>query len=347
MPDDTPEDLDSLAYSHARYRALIPELAFRPGTPQETEAWRAKARAKLWALIGSPPNELVALAPVFGEPKTLKGCTRTAVRFTSRPGLSAFGYLLVPDAARTPAPAVLCLPGHGRGVDEIVGIDDAGKDRDHYDGYQHDFALQCVRRGFVTLALEPIGFGHRRDPAARAAGASHSSCQPASGAALMLGETMVGWRVWDSVRALDFITSLPQVDAKQIAMMGISGGGTVTLYTAALDTRVKVAVLSGSFSTFRDSIFSRSHCIDNYVPGILASFEAADIAGLIAPRFLFCESGTQDEWFPERGARRALRDLKQIYQSLGVPERLDFHIFNAGHQFDGTKAFERLQEWMT
>jgi hypothetical protein len=62
------------------------------------------------------------------------------------------------------------------------------------------------------LALEPLGFGHRRDPAARARGASASSCQPAAGAALLLGETMVGWRVWDALRAVDLMAARPEID---------------------------------------------------------------------------------------------------------------------------------------
>jgi dienelactone hydrolase len=146
----------------------------------------------------------------------------------------AFGYLLVPEGLKQPGPAVLCVPGHGRGVDEIVGIADDGSDRDHLDGYQHDFAVQCAQKGYVTLALEPLGFGHRRDEAARKKGKSASSCQPAAGAALMLGETMVGWRTFDALRALDLLAGLPEVNPGRIAMMGISGGGTISLYAAAL-----------------------------------------------------------------------------------------------------------------
>src|SRR5262249_28652225 len=153
--------------------------------------------------------------------------------------------------------------------------------------------------GYVVLALEMLGFGRRRDEAARKQGAGHSSCQTASGAALLLGETMPGWRTWDAACALDLLESRPEVDPSRLGLIGISGGGTVGLYTAALDQRVKAAVLSCSFCTFRDCIFSRSHCIDNYVPAMLRWFEMADVAGLIAPRYVFCENGSQDDIFPE------------------------------------------------
>ena len=77
-------------------------------------------------------------------------------------------------------------------------------------------------------------------------------------------------------------------------MHGDFGGGTCTLFSAALDPRIQMAMVSGYLYTFRDSIFSLSHCIDNYVPGILNWAEQYDVAGLIAPRALFAESGEKD-----------------------------------------------------
>lgn len=347
--------LDSLAYILARYENVRPRLAF-PANGAARE-WRSRARARLAELIAVPTIGRGALSPLFGEPKMRPGHRRIPVTFSTRPELEAFGYLLVPDKIEKPAPAVLCLPGHGRGVDDLVGIAEDGTDRDHNDGYQHDFAVQCVRRGYVTLALEMIGFGHRRDPAARKAGPSTSSCQTASGAALMLGETMVGWRVWDAMRALDLLAAsdgeaVPlralgvEVDPKRLAVMGISGGGTVGLYLAALDRRVKAAVLSCSFCTFKDSIYSISHCIDNFVPGVLRDFEVADIAGLIAPRFLIAENGTDDAIFPEAGVKAALRETQRIYAAQGAEKNIAHTFFNGGHLFHGEAAFARLREWL-
>jgi dienelactone hydrolase len=286
------------------------------------------------------------LNPEYGPSIQRPGYTRRSVTFATRPGLSAFGYVLMPDKVAPKSLAVLCIPGHGRGADEIVGIDAKGNDRDDLDEYQHDFAVQCVRRGYVTLAIDPLGFGHRRDPAARKKGPSASSCQPAAGAALMLGETMAGWRSWDAFRSLDLLETMPEVDPKRLAMMGISGGGTVILYASALDERVKVSVLSGSFCTYKDSIFSIAHCIDNYVPGILPWFEEADLMGLIAPRYVFVESGTQDDIFPEPGVRAALRDASAIFKACGAEGHIDHAFFEAGHSFHGEAAFKRLQEWL-
>ena len=342
--------LDSLVYSRSRYQEMKPGQSFRAATPDEALEWQKQARARLWELIGGLPSDAtrVALNPRYGKPVRRPGYTRTPVTFTTRPDLDAFAYFLVPDGLKPleQRPAILCLPGHGRGVDDIVGMNADGSERDHHDGYQHDFAVQCVERGYVVLALEMLGFGHRRDEAARTEGAGSSSCQPAAGAALLLGETMAGWRTWDASCALDLLQSRPEVDGGKLGLIGISGGGTVGLYTAALDRRVQAAVLSCSFCTYRDSIFSVSHCIDNYVPGMLRSFEMADVAAMIAPRGLFCENGSQDDIFPEAGAREAFQKVQASYTRFSPSDRAVLEVNEGGHQFYGNGAFEALRKWL-
>ena len=128
--------------------------------------------------------------------------------------------------------------------------------------------------------------------------------------------------------------------------MGISGGGTVALYAAALDERVKAAVLSCSYCTFKDSIYSVPHCIDNFVPGILRDFEVADVTGLIAPRFLIAESGLDDPIFPAIGVRSALRQSQRIYAEQGAAKNLAHAFFPAGHVFHGEAAFRSLRDWL-
>lgn len=333
---------DSRLYSLARYAQTDQQLKFPINQPDAWPAWATQARSKLTELIGLPqpidtqrPALQIKYEPAVARP----GYVRQFVRFETRPGLETVGWLLMPEKATGPKPAMICLPGHGRGIDEIVGLDEHGRDDELAQSYQHNFALQCVRQGYATLALEMTGFGHRRDAAARKSGPGASSCMPAAGAALMLGESMVGWRVWDTIRAIDFLTSLSDVDSSRVGLMGISGGGTVASYAAALDPRVSCTMLSGSFCTFRDSIFSIMHCIDNYVHGILKWFEVADLAALIAPRLLFCESGSQDDIFPEPGVRQAFADAKKAYAAMNAADHLTLDIFQAGHVFDGRKAF--------
>ena len=70
------------------------------------------------------------------------------------------------------------------------------------------------------------------------------------------------------MRAVDFLEARPAVDPARIGCLGISGGGMITLFTAALDTRIKAALVSGYLNSFHDSIMSISHCEDNYIPGV-------------------------------------------------------------------------------
>jgi hypothetical protein len=146
------------------------------------------------------------------------------------------------------------------------------------------------------------------------------------------------------MRAIDYLRIRPEIDSSRIAAMGISGGGTVSLFAAALDRRIKVSVVSGYFNTFRDSIMSLSHCIDNYVPGILNYVEMHDIAGLVAPRGLFVESGTRDSIFPIEASRAAFKKAQAIYRVFGAPEMIGQEIFDGEHIFYGKGAFEFLKK---
>ena len=131
-----------------------------------------------------------------------------------------------------------------------------GRDRTDKAGYQHDFAIQVAEAGMAAVAIEPMGFGCRRDPINARKGLSRKRAIPSAGGALLVGQTMLGWRVWDVMRTLDYIATRPELDASRVGCMGISGGGTVTVFATALEPRLRVALVSGYLNTFRDSIGS-------------------------------------------------------------------------------------------
>jgi hypothetical protein len=233
---------------------------------------------------------------------------------------------------------MICIPGHGRGVDDLVGIDDQGRDRTDKSGYQHDFAIQMAEAGIAAVAIEPMGFGCRRDPLNARRGLTQKGCEPIAGGALMLGQTVIGWRVWDIMRTIDYIATRPDLDASRVGCMGISGGGTATLFAAALEPRLRVAMVSGYLNTFRDSIGSLAHCVDNYVPGILNWAEMSDIAGLIAPRPLFVESGEKDNIFPVNASVESFRAAREIYRVFGAEDRIEQEVFPGEHTFWGKRG---------
>ena len=153
---------------------------------------------------------------------------------------------------------------------------------------------------------------------------------------------MVGWRVWDVMRTIDWIETRDELDASRVGCMGISGGGTITTFGAALETRIKAAFISGYLNTFRDSILSISHCIDNYVPGILNWCEMYDVAGLIAPRAVFVESGDEDRIFPVDASRESFTRVKKIYEVFGVADRAGHEVFVGEHSFWGKQGIPFL-----
>jgi dienelactone hydrolase len=338
---------DPVVFSRDLYAAAPRRLRFAARTREQAGEWQARLRAKLTELIGGFPSERRPLRPVTIETRAFAGYLREKIVFDSRPGVSVLAYVLVPANATTPAPAMICVPGHGRGVDDIVGIDEQGRDRTDKAGYQHDFAIQVAEAGMAAVAIEPIGFGCRRDPLNAAQGLSRKACEPAAGGALLVGETMIAWRVWDVMRTLDYIATRADLDSSRVGCMGISGGGTVTVFATALEPRIRAALVSGYLNTFRDSVGSLAHCIDNYVPGILNWAEMHDIAGLIAPRPLFVESGEQDNIFPIAASLESVRQVREIYGVFGAADRIDHEVFPGEHSFWGRRGIPFLARHLT
>ncbi len=339
--DSDVQGLDPVEWTLNRYRSAPLKLTFQASTRAKAEQWQRQLRAKLTELLGGFPERTPLRAQTLDK-RELTGYTREKIFFESRPGNGVILYLLLPANASAPHPTVICVPGHGRGVDDIVGIDEHGKDRSGKPGYQHDFAIQAVEHGLAAVAIEPMAFGYRRDPKTIAEGPSATACQPAAGSALLLGQTMIGWRVWDILRAIDWIETRPELDAQRVGCMGISGGGTCTQFSSALDTRIKAAFVSGYLNTFRDSIMSVSHCIDNYVPGILNWAENYDVAGLIAPRPFFSEGGTRDPIFPVAATRESFRRIKKVYDVFDASDLAEQEIFDGVHEFHGVKGLPFL-----
>ena len=126
--------------------------------------------------------------------------------------------------------------------------------------------------------------------------------------------------------------------------MGISGGGTCTTFSAALEPRIRAAMVSGYLNTFRDSIMSISHCIDNYVPGILNWAEMYDVAGLIAPRAAVRRIGRARRHLPRSPPSRASFDARQrkSTRSSMQARMTDQETFDGPHSFWGKRGLPFL-----
>ena len=342
---------DSHVYRAARLAQVIPTEAWRtrqPGTPEARSAWQERLREAVRERLGVvTPTGTPEMSVLRTRDYPQYRCEEVA--FPGGSGRTALGYLLTPTRllrAGTTHPAVVCLPGHGRGADSSIGGAADGSRRAFGDWgeYQADFALQCVAQGYITLVLEPHGMGSRRDAAAREEGADATSCRRDAPVALMLGETLLGWRAEDAILAARLLQSLPRVEASRVAVMGISGGGTTALFAAALCSDIRAVVISGYLNRFADSILAVDHCPCNFVPGLAALADMPDIAGLIAPRPLWAESGNGDPIFPLHGFRAAAATVAQIYQAFGAAEAFGTEPFEGGHQFQGGGLWDFLEQ---
>jgi dienelactone hydrolase len=336
------KQFDPVAWTLDRQGAAPLKLTFQAKNRKQAEAWQRQFRAKVVELIGGFPDARPALRAQTLETREFPAYKREKFIFESRPGVGVLGYLLTPVASSAPHAVAICVPGHGRGVEDCVGIDEHGNDRVDKAGYQHDFAIQAVEHGLAAVAIEPMAFGCRRDAKTIAKGLGTSACQPAAGSALLLGETMIAWRVYDVMRTIDWIETRSELNAKRVGCMGISGGGTCTLFSTALEPRIKAALVSGYLNTFRDSIMSLSHCMDNYVPGILNWGEQYDVAALIAPRPLFSEGGDRDPIFPVAATRESYERVKKVYEIFGAAENVQQEIFSGVHEFHGVRGLPFL-----
>ena len=198
--------------------------------------------------------------------------------------MSVPAYLLVPDGRRTPGTAVLAVHGHGPGKSRVCGTEPD-------DPPGGDYAAQLARRGHVVLAPDLRCFGERADwnPP------DHYGCDTN-----LVHQVMGGWspltqNLWDLGRSLDVLEDHPLVDPTRIGMVGFSYGGTVTLFLAALDPRVAVAVVSGYFSSWAEAHkVPWNMCGSQVLVGMLGQMEHADLGALVAPRPLLVQSGDQD-----------------------------------------------------
>lgn len=336
------------------YAAMPRQLAWRAQTLAEWSTWRSALQTKLIARLGGLPTERPPLDSVILETTELADYRQEKVVFQSEPGIYTPCYVLTPRHVKPPYRPVIALHGHGMGgAAHVIGLTRGtttqGAELAHIALHNYDYGRQLAQHGFMVFAMEQRGFGERMEPhPGMITGGElwQNSCRALAFNALILGKTLLGLRVWDVMRTIDYMHSRSEEMINGVGCVGLSGGGTTTLFAAAVEPRITVPILSGAFGSFRSSIMSTIHCDCNYLPGILQDAEMADIAALIAPRPLLIENGTEDPIFPVAETVAASREVAKAYDLLGVPERFDQDIFVGGHQFSGNKTFAWFEKWL-
>lgn len=261
-------------------------------------------------------------------------------------------YLLLPKNVTRPLPLVIAFHGHGYGVADIVGLWEDGRERNTPSGYHKDFAVMLCRAGFAVAAPEISCFGERQnnyDYLDTTNGQPvPSTCHHTSMLAMHMGYSVLGMRVHDGTRLIDYLSGRTDIiDANRIGAMGISGGGMHTLFSTALDERIRACVISGYFSTFKESILAMNHCSCNFVPGLGQFGEMADIAGLMAPRPFLVESATHDPIFPIDAVRRGVQHARAVYARFEASQRIETDIFEGRHEINGPAAMAFLRRHLS
>jgi dienelactone hydrolase len=263
---------------------------------------------------------------------------RDHVVYDSERWMSVPAYLLVPHERSGRGPAILAQHGHGPGKAEVCGL--AGGDQG---SPANDYAHQLALRGYVVLAPDLRTFGERADWEPP----NIYHCDHTYMYASLLGHELLALDLWDMARGLDLLGEHPLVDPKRLGVVGLSQGGTCTLFLSAWDRRVRAAVVSGYFNQWNASAtIGWNMCGSQVLTGITRHLDHADLGALIAPRPLLVETGTGDNIFPVASARAAMSDLQGVYAALGVPERLEHDVFEAGHKWNGTCAYPFLARWL-
>jgi cephalosporin-C deacetylase-like acetyl esterase len=249
--------------------------------------------------------------------------------FQSSPGLYVTGNLYVPTHSSGPLPTILYLCGH---APHPLGAKVNYQDR----------AAWFAAHGFVCLILDTLEFGE-------VAGIHHGTHDLNMWHWLSLGYSPAGTEVWNAMRALDYLETRPEVDAQRIGVTGISGGGAITWYLAALDQRVQAAAPVCSTYTFGSQAAdwrAAGQCDCIYFHNVYA-WDFPMVAALIAPRPLLMISGRKDWDFPRAGYHEVFQQSKLVYDLYadGNSDRIREFDHDVGHT-DAPEFLREARQWM-
>jgi dienelactone hydrolase len=201
------------------------------------------------------------------------------------------------------------------------------------------YAKELTELGIITITMDQWGW------AERGFGKRYNMKEGKYALNMLLfGHTINGLRFFDAIRQVDYLLTRSDVDPDRIGIAGLSLGGTTASYTAAIDPRIKLAIIAGYLNTFKASILDIEHCSCNYIPGILKIGEMADIFSLITPRPTCFITGQQDMIFPVDATQTAFSRIQQTYALFGQTQNCILDITLMGHEWRGDVAYPFIQK---
>ncbi len=284
-------------------------MKYTPRSRGAAAAWQKDLRRKLLGLLKM--NDLLTskipfdVRPIASEERP--GYAFQEVEFNSTPGRRIKAIVTAPRTGSPPYPAVVSI--HGHGGSRYVVYDRANV----YKG----FAAELAETGYVTIAVD-VG--------------QHEVYEP--------GRTLMGERLWDMMRCVDYLATMKEVDKTAIGCAGLSLGGEMSMWLAAMDERIAACVSAG-FLTVMDQM-EHNHCMCWKFDGLRELVDFADIYSLIAPRPLQCQNGLLEPqgMFVVPLARQALKEIRLIYSDLGKPENVSLDVHHGEHEVDVPSLLE-------
>jgi acetyl esterase/lipase len=281
----------------------------------------AERRRELYALLGDLPDRRRPIGGRKRDERTDGGIILETWDLDLNGLETVPAYVARPAAATGRTPAVVFNHSHGGGYK--IGKQEVLDGRTYLHPVPYAKALTDL--GYTVLCIDHWVFGER----------SHTSELDTFKAMLWQGRVLWGMMVYDSLRAVDWLTTRRDVDASRIATLGMSMGSTMAWWLAALDERIKVTVDICCLTDFHTLLAKKGlggHGVYYYVPGLVKHFTTSQVNALIAPRAHLGLAGLQDKLTPVEGLDIIDRDLRRVYADAGHPERWQLSRYDVGHQ---------------
>lgn len=258
------------------------------------------------------------------------------IHFQSLPGLYVTANLYRPNVVQQRLPAVLYLCGHGN-----VKVNDVSYGNK---AYYHHHGLWFARNGYVCLIIDTVQRGEIE-------GAHHGTYRLGMWWWVARGYTPAGVEAWNSIRAIDYLVSRPEVDASKLGVTGRSGGGIGSWWLGALDDRVHASVPVAGLTDLRNHILDgciERHCDCNYAVN-LYRWDSHQLAALSAPKAVLFSNSDRDPLFPMDGVLRLYERLQAVYGLHDKTDRLGLTMTTGPHrdtQDLQVAAFLWLDRWL-
>ncbi|MEY2726351.1 MAG: hypothetical protein RLZZ458_2218 [Planctomycetota bacterium] len=286
-------------------------------------------REQLLKCLGGPWPDHGPLDPKLESTDQKDGYRRERITYLVEPGERIAAWLLIPNQATpaNPAPGICVWHQHAGQYD--VGKDEPAGVRAPNFGEMHQTGVALAREGYVVLCPDAAGFGERNHSFnttvrnLRGRDLEHYLF----GMYVVAGRCLAWKNISDMRRAVDYISSRPEVKPDQLGCYGHSMGSTHTWQVGPWEPRLKALVGNCCMPTYaamdRTSLI---HCFPNYVPGWRQFGDIPDIVGLIAPRPLHLNFGELDAGSPIDEVRQAMPKLERAWTDAGAPQNFSWFI---------------------